>query len=99
MNVERVIAVLRAFGESRRSCGKCPHFNDCGRIGCRLADEAAALLERALEDLQVTDVCEICAWGQTVPDECECECESCQAPCRCAGCVKESEWKWRGCAG
>lgn len=46
MTIDEIITTLRAFARSRKSgCRACPEYNSCGKIGCRMAEEAANLLE------------------------------------------------------
>nr|DAG17085.1 MAG TPA: hypothetical protein [Caudoviricetes sp.] len=46
MTLDEITTTLRAFARSRKSgCRACPEYNSCGKIGCRMADEAAKLIE------------------------------------------------------
>lgn len=46
MTLDEITTTLRAFARSRKGgCRACPEYNACGRIGCRMADEAAKLIE------------------------------------------------------
>lgn len=46
MTLDEIITTLRAFARSRKGgCRACPEYNNCGKIGCRMADEAANLIE------------------------------------------------------
>jgi len=45
MTHDEITTTLRAFARSRKSgCRACPEYNSCGKIGCRMADEAARAL-------------------------------------------------------
>lgn len=102
MKTNRLVGVLRAFGESRKSCGACPYYNECGRIGCRMAQEAADRLEAAVNELRnMVESCEVCIGtaapcGEIGNEECDCDCTVCQLDCRCRECVDEDLWEWRG---
>nr|DAG39592.1 MAG TPA: hypothetical protein [Bacteriophage sp.] len=44
MTLDEITTTLRAFARSRKSgCRACPEYNSCGKIGCRMAEEAAKL--------------------------------------------------------
>lgn len=46
MTHDEITTTLRAFARSRKSgCRACPEYNSCGKIGCRMAGEAANLIE------------------------------------------------------
>lgn len=52
MTLDEITTTLRAFARSKKSgCRACPEYNDCGRIGCRMADEAANLIEMQAENV------------------------------------------------
>lgn len=47
MTLDEITTTLRAFARSRKSgCRACPEYNSCGKIGCRMADEASKLAEK-----------------------------------------------------
>ena len=46
MTIDEIVTTLRAFARSRKGgCGACPEYNNCGKIGCRMAEEASKLIE------------------------------------------------------
>lgn len=45
MTKDEMIKLLRTFGMSKRGCSACPHWNDCGTIGCKAATEIADALD------------------------------------------------------
>ena len=47
MTIDEITTTLRAFARSKKGGGRaCPEYNSCGKIGCRMADEAARAIER-----------------------------------------------------
>lgn len=47
MTLDEITTTLRAFARSRKGgCRACPEYNSCGKIGCRMADEASKLTEK-----------------------------------------------------
>ena len=55
MTLDEITTTLRAFARSRKSgCRACPEYNSCGKIGCRMADEAAKLI--AAQRREIGDV-------------------------------------------
>lgn len=56
MTLDEITTTLRAFARSRKSgCGACPEYNNCGKIGCRMADEAARAIERVYGETQMEE--------------------------------------------
>ncbi len=46
MTLDEITTTLRAFARSKKGgCRACPEYNNCGKIGCRMAEEAASLIE------------------------------------------------------
>lgn len=69
MTIDEITTTLRAFARSRKSgCRACPEYNSCGKIGCRMAEEAANLIE-----MQRREVGYVYAMRRT-PDEDEYGC-------------------------
>ena len=53
MTLDEITTTLRAFARSRKGgCRACPEYNSCGKIGCRMADEAARAIERVYDETQ-----------------------------------------------
>ena len=53
MTLDEITTTLRAFALSRKSgCRARPEYNSCGKIGCRMADEAARAIERVYGETQ-----------------------------------------------
>lgn len=52
MTIDEITTTLRAFARSKKSgCRACTEYNSCGKIGCRMADEAANLIEMQAENV------------------------------------------------
>ena len=71
MTIDEITTTLRAFARSRKGGYRaCPEYNSCGKIGCRMAEEAAKLIgaqRREFEDeLEFSeDYSDILAWLNT----------------------------------
>ena len=45
MTFDEIIETLSAFVKDRKGgCKACPKYNDCGKIGCEMAEVASELL-------------------------------------------------------
>lgn len=52
MTLDEITTTLRAKARSKKGgCRACPEYNSCGKIGCRMADEAANLIEMQAEGI------------------------------------------------
>lgn len=60
MTPDEITTTLRDFARSRKSgCRACPEYNSCGKIGCRMAEEAANLIEMQRREIETLDaVCD-----------------------------------------